>query len=313
MVRTRCLPSALAVLGFVAVAHAADWPQWLGPERTGVSKETGLLKDWPKDGPKLKWKITNLGGEGYSSPAIAKGRIYTLAQYDNTEHVVALYERDGSKIWSTKIGKVGPNKGPQYLGPRSTPTVDGDRLYTLGSDGDLACVELTKGDIVWHKNLARDFEGQVGLWAYSESPLVDGNVVVVSPGGKSATVVALNKKDGAVVWKSMVPEADYAAYGSPIRIEAGGVNVNNAMTHVFQFPLPMGGWKESGLGYRMGGPDGIRKYCRKQAFVSEKVNLKTEMHWYPYSARKARLTGKVLRLIEMHDWRRRLGRKPKGK
>jgi acyl-CoA reductase-like NAD-dependent aldehyde dehydrogenase len=97
------------------------------------------------------------------------------------------------------------------------------------------------------------------------------------------------------------------------RIEAGGVNVNNAMTHVFQFPLPMGGWKESGLGYRMGGPDGIRKYCRKQAFVSEKVNLKTEMHWYPYSARKARLTGKVLRLIEMHDWRRRLGRKPKGK
>jgi acyl-CoA reductase-like NAD-dependent aldehyde dehydrogenase len=95
------------------------------------------------------------------------------------------------------------------------------------------------------------------------------------------------------------------------RIEAGGVNVNNAMTHVFQFPLPMGGWKESGLGYRMGGPDGIRKYCRKQAFVSEKVNIKTEMHWYPYSARKARLTTSVLRLIEMHDWRRRLGRKPK--
>jgi acyl-CoA reductase-like NAD-dependent aldehyde dehydrogenase len=97
------------------------------------------------------------------------------------------------------------------------------------------------------------------------------------------------------------------------RIEAGGVNVNNAMTHVFQFPLPMGGWKESGLGYRMGGPDGIRKYCRKQAFVSEKVNLKAEAHWYPYSVGKARLTSSVLRLIEMHDWRRRLGRKPKGK
>jgi acyl-CoA reductase-like NAD-dependent aldehyde dehydrogenase len=97
------------------------------------------------------------------------------------------------------------------------------------------------------------------------------------------------------------------------RIEAGGVNVNNAMTHVFQFPLPMGGWKESGLGYRMGGPDGIRKYCRKQAFVSERVNLKAEAHWYPYSVGKARLTNSVLRLIEMHDWRRRLGRKPKGK
>jgi acyl-CoA reductase-like NAD-dependent aldehyde dehydrogenase len=85
------------------------------------------------------------------------------------------------------------------------------------------------------------------------------------------------------------------------RIEAGGVNINNAMTHVFQFPLPMGGWKESGLGYRMGGADGIRKYCRKQAFVSEKVSLKTEMHWYPYTPRKARFTGRLLRLIEMHD------------
>lgn len=96
------------------------------------------------------------------------------------------------------------------------------------------------------------------------------------------------------------------------RVEAGGVNINNAMTNVFQFPLPMGGWKESGLGHRMGGPDGIHKYCRQQAFVSEKVQLGTEMHWYPYSPRKARLTGAVLRLLEMHDWRRRLGLRSKG-
>lgn len=97
------------------------------------------------------------------------------------------------------------------------------------------------------------------------------------------------------------------------RIEAGGVNINNAMIHVFQFPLPMGGWKESGMGHRMGGPDGIRKYCRQQAFVSEKVNLKSETHWYPYSKRKAGITARVLRLIEMHDWRRRLGLTPKAK
>jgi acyl-CoA reductase-like NAD-dependent aldehyde dehydrogenase len=97
------------------------------------------------------------------------------------------------------------------------------------------------------------------------------------------------------------------------RIEAGGVNINNAMTHVFQFPLPMGGWKESGLGHRMGGPYGARKYCRQQAVVSEKVNLNNEIHWYPYTSRKARLNRTLLRLIEMHDWRRRLGLKPKGK
>lgn len=112
---------------------------------------------------------------------------------------------------------------------------------------------------------------------------------------------------GASVWTASKERAERVGR----RIEAGGVNINNAMIHVFQFPLPMGGWKESGLGHRMGGPDGIRKYCRAQAVVSEKLNLPTETHWYPYSARKARLSGAVLRLLEMHDWRRRLGRRPK--
>ena len=114
---------------------------------------------------------------------------------------------------------------------------------------------------------------------------------------------------GASIWTTSKERAERVGR----RIEAGGVNVNNAMIHVFQFPLPMGGWKASGLGHRMGGPDGIRKYCRQQAFVSEKVNLKTETHWYPYSKRKAGITARVLRLIEMHDWRRRLGLTPKAK
>ena len=112
---------------------------------------------------------------------------------------------------------------------------------------------------------------------------------------------------GASVWTASKERAERVGR----RIEAGGVNINNAMMHVFQFPLPMGGWKESGLGHRMGGPDGIRKYCRAQAVVSEKLNLPTETHWYPYSPRKARISGAVLRLLEMHDWRRRLGRRPK--
>lgn len=109
------------------------------------------------------------------------------------------------------------------------------------------------------------------------------------------------------VWTNSTARAERVS----ARIEAGGVNINNAMTHVFQFPLPMGGWKESGLGNRMGGAYGVRKYCRQQAVVSEKVHLDTEMHWYPYSPRKAAITSRVLRLLEMHDWRRRLGLKPK--
>jgi acyl-CoA reductase-like NAD-dependent aldehyde dehydrogenase len=112
---------------------------------------------------------------------------------------------------------------------------------------------------------------------------------------------------GASVWTASKERAERVGR----RIEAGGVNINNAMMHVFQFPLPMGGWKQSGLGHRMGGPDGIRKYCRAQAVVTEKVHLPTETHWYPYSPRKARITGAVLRLLEMHDWRRRLGLRPK--
>ncbi|WAJ43482.1 aldehyde dehydrogenase family protein [Mycobacterium sp. Aquia_216] len=113
---------------------------------------------------------------------------------------------------------------------------------------------------------------------------------------------------GASVWTASKDRGERVGR----RIEAGGVNINNAMMHVFQFPLPMGGWKQSGLGHRMGGADGIRKYCRVQALVSEKISLPTETHWYPYSSRKARITGAVLRLLEMHDWRRRLGRRPKS-
>jgi outer membrane protein assembly factor BamB len=210
-----------------ARAVAADWPQWLGPNRNGVSSESGLLKMWPASGPKLKWKATALGdGFSYSAPAIARGRIYLLSAFGETEHVMALDEKDGSIIWSTKIGMVAPNPpGPQNNrpGPRSTPTVDGDRLYALCSGGELVCVELAKGNVVWSKSLSGDFGGSPGKWAYSESPLIDGNVIVVSPGGRSATVVALNKKDGSVFWKSPLPGGENAAYGSPIRIEVGGI------------------------------------------------------------------------------------------
>jgi outer membrane protein assembly factor BamB len=206
---------------------AADWPQWLGANRNGVTVESGLLKAWPAGGPKLKWKATGLGdGFSYSAPAVARGRIYLLAAFGDAEHVMALDEKDGGTIWSTKIGTVAPN--PPGLqnnrpGPRGTPTVDGDKLYALCSGGEIVCVDLAKGAVVWSKSLSGDFGGTPGKWAYSESPLVDGNVVVVSPGGKSATVVGLNKKDGTALWKCAVPGGDNASYGSPIRIEVGGI------------------------------------------------------------------------------------------
>jgi outer membrane protein assembly factor BamB len=220
------LCAAAGLLAATGVIWADDSPQWRGPRRDGVSKETGLLKEWPKDGPKLRWQTNDLGW-GYSTPSVAKGRIYVIGSPEEkpgkTEHVIALNESDGKSIWSTKIGNVGPNTKTPYLGPRSTPTVDGNRLYALGSDGDLACLDIAKGQIIWHKNLRTDFDGIMGHWAYSESPLIDGDLVVCSPGGKKATLVALNKTDGKVVWECAIPEGDPAGYASVIVCDVGGI------------------------------------------------------------------------------------------
>lgn len=201
---------------------ADDWPQWRGPSRDGISKETGLLKQWPEQGPKLLWQVKDLG-EGYSTPSVVGERLYVMANKGmQDEFVKALSVKDGKELWSRRVGKVGPNEGPQYPAARSTPTVDGDLLYALGSDGDLVCLEAATGQVRWQKNLRTDFGGQPGNWAYAESPLVDGDVVVVTPGGKDATLVALNKKTGDVVWKSAVPGGEEAGYASVIVVEAGG-------------------------------------------------------------------------------------------
>lgn len=202
---------------------SSDWPQWRGPARDGISKESGLLKQWPAGGPKLLWQINGLG-DGYSTPVVVGTRIYLMSNrgLDN-EFVQALSTKDGSVIWTTRVGNVGnPDQNPNYPKARSTPTVDGDLLYALGSDGDLACLEAKTGKIRWSKSLRKDFGGQPGEWAYAESPLVDGDAVVVTPGGAQATMVALNKKTGAVIWKSAIPGAEPAAYASAIVVQAAG-------------------------------------------------------------------------------------------
>ncbi|HEX8494794.1 MAG TPA: PQQ-binding-like beta-propeller repeat protein [Pyrinomonadaceae bacterium] len=204
-------------------ASTSDWPQWRGPERNGISKERGLLKQWPKEGPKLLWQVNDIG-DGYSTPVVVGKRLYLMSNrgMDN-EFVQALSTQDGKPIWTTRVGNVGnPDQSPPYAKARSTPTVDGDFIYALGSDGDLACLEAKSGKIRWQKSIRKEFGGQPGTWAYAESPLVDGDVVVVTPGGADATLVALNKKTGALIWKSAVPGGDPAGYASAIVVQGGG-------------------------------------------------------------------------------------------
>ncbi|MBI4326935.1 MAG: PQQ-like beta-propeller repeat protein [Chloroflexi bacterium] len=221
---TTLLQVAFSLCFLSAPLPAADWPQWRGPQRNGVSKETGLLQEWPKDGPKLLWQVADIGS-GFSTPAVVIDRLYVLGNegLDN-EFVQALAAQDGKRVWSTRLGKVGnPTQKPNFPAARSTPTVEGEFLYALGSDGDLACLKTGTGKIRWQKSLRADFGGQPGNWAYSESPLIDGDVLLCTPGGSNATVVALNKKTGDVIWKTPVPGGDPAAYASAIVVEAGGV------------------------------------------------------------------------------------------
>jgi outer membrane protein assembly factor BamB len=218
----------LVVVGLAAVslspwAVADDWPEWRGPHRNGVSAETGLLGQWPKDGPSLVWHAKDIG-DGFSTPSVVGDHLYLISnQGMDDEYVQALSTKDARQIWRTRIGKVGPNHGPQHPGARSTPTVDGSLVYALGSDGELACLETENGKIRWTKNLPADFDGKPGNWAYAESPLVDGNVVVCTPGGNEATLLAVDKTTGNVVWKGVVPEGDAAAYASIIVVNAAGV------------------------------------------------------------------------------------------
>ena len=221
---SRLIPLAVMVCLCVTSIAVADWPQWRGPERSGVSKESGLLKQWPAGGPKLLWQVNDLG-DGYSTPVVVGNRLYMMRNHGmDNEFVQAISVDDGKVIWTSRVGKVGnPNQNPSYPKARSTPTIDGAFIYALGSDGDLACLDAKTGKIRWSKNVrAAEFGGQPGEWAYAESPLVDGDVVVVTPGGPQATMAAFNKKTGAVIWKSAIPGGEPAGYASAIVVRAAG-------------------------------------------------------------------------------------------
>lgn len=201
-----------------------DWPQWQGPERTAHSKETGLLKEWPKDGPPLAWRVGDLGG-GFSAPSIAGGHIFGMSNRGSDEVVWALSETNGKPLWSTRLGPAYQGQGmPQgNEGPGATPTVDVDRLYVIGGAGNLVCLNVKDGSIVWQKNFVTDFGGTAPNWAYRESPLIDGDTVICTPGGPDATLAALDKLTGKTIWKCQVPGSPGAAYSSIIAIEFDGL------------------------------------------------------------------------------------------
>jgi outer membrane protein assembly factor BamB len=199
-----------------------DWPQWQGPTRDAVSQEKGLLKEWPKGGPTLAWKVSGVGG-GDSAPSVAAGRIFGMSNLDGDAVVWALSEKDGKKLWVTPIGPAYTQRMPQSKqGPSCTPTLDGDRLYAIGMGGELLCLQAADGKIVWQRSFTRDFGGPVPTWSFRESPLIDDQKLICTPGGAGATLVALDKMTGQTIWKCQVPGNPGAAYASAIAIDVQG-------------------------------------------------------------------------------------------
>jgi outer membrane protein assembly factor BamB len=223
------LETVFALFATAVCSHwveGGDWPQFRGPNRDGKCEETGLLKEWPEGGPKLLWKMTGLG-RGYSTLAIVGGKFYTMGDRkgeggETSQYVLAFDLAGRKELWATRIGP------PHTDGPRCTPTVDGQLLYALGTDGDLVCLETATGKVRWRKSFPKDFDGKMmSGWRFSESPLVDGDQVVCTPGGSEATLVALNKRSGETIWKCAVPRLNQrtpegAAYTSMVAADILG-------------------------------------------------------------------------------------------
>jgi outer membrane protein assembly factor BamB len=198
----------------------AAWPQFLGPHRNNVSTETGLLESWAEGGPKLITTLRGLG-TGFANVAIADNTVYTMGNRDEREYILALALDTGKEVWEFDNAPAFHNNFGD--GPRCTPTLDHEWLYALGSTGELTCLDRKTGKKIWRKNLVKDFSAAIPRWGFSESPLIEGDHVICTPGGPEATMVALDKKTGDVVWKGAVPQKDGPAYASAIAIEAGGV------------------------------------------------------------------------------------------
>lgn len=217
---TFVLAAALAAAASQTVSNQAptDWPQWRGVNRDGKSSDTGLLTEWPAGGPPLVWKAGG-AGTGYSSMSVVAGRLYTVGARGGTEYIHAFDVATGKKLWQVANGKEYSND--RGNGPRGTPTIEGGRLYVLGASGDLTVLDAAKGTRVWSVNVLREFGGSNPRWGLSESPLVTGDRVLVNAGGPNASIVAFNKTDGKVIWKS---QSDGAGYSSAVTQRVGNTD-----------------------------------------------------------------------------------------
>ncbi|MEZ5366688.1 MAG: PQQ-binding-like beta-propeller repeat protein [Bryobacterales bacterium] len=214
----------LAALLLCSPFASAEWPQWRGPLRDGKSDATGLLPVWPEGGPNLLWQVESLG-EGFASYSFADGKLFTQGQKDGRQYLIALDAKTGETAWEVRHGETyGNNRGN---GPRGTPTIDGERIYALGADGNLICASVSTGEKIWEVNLLAKFGGSNIKWGLSESPLIDRGRVIVNAGGPGASVVALNKNDGSLIWKS---ESDEAGYSSAVIAEVGGIRMYVMLT-----------------------------------------------------------------------------------
>ena len=215
--------AALCALALVCMAaRPTDWPGWRGPNRDGSSRETGLLKQWPEQGPAVVWKVETVG-EAYSSIAVADGRIFTQGNIDGQGRIICLDEKTGKTLWSVRH----PAEKKAFThgrgnGARGTPTVDGRLVYAESGGGALVCLEAATGNEVWSLHLVDDLGGARPGWGFSESPLVDGDQLIVTPGGREGTLAALDKRTGQVIWRS-TDVTDRAHYSSPIVADVHGV------------------------------------------------------------------------------------------